>query len=294
MTIDPLEKFLSNHTPMEHLILSNNGLGPTAGIRVASALEKLAEAKSAAKNTSKLVTVKCGRNRLENGSMKAWAKLLAAHDSIQEFCLPQNGIRQDGIEHLLLHGLSKSTKIQKLDLQDNTFTVRGALALAQTISKWPQIKDIGISDCLLSAKGGELFGTALLGLKPLFSLKNLRLQYNEIEVKGVEKIVQAIKRNFPNLQLLELNGNKFSKDDKVVNTIKVLFQQRGFGELDELDDMEIESEEELSENEEDEEEEEKEKESILKQADATEATNVAPEASDLVDSLASKLEKTAI
>lgn len=294
MTIDPLEKFLSQHTPMEHLILANNGLGPAAGIRVASALEKLAEAKNAAKNSSKLVTVVCGRNRLENGSMEAWAKLLTAHDSIQDLRLPQNGIRQDGIEHLLLHGLSKSTKIQNLDLQDNTFTLKGARAFAQTIPKWPQIKEIGISDCLLSAKGGELLGTALLGLNPLSSLEKLRLQYNEIEVKGVEKIVEAIKTNLPNLKLLELNGNKFSEDDEVVNTIKVLFQERGFGELDELDDMEIDSEEELSESEEEEEEEEKEKETILKQADEVEATNVAPEASDSVDDLASKLEKTAI
>lgn len=291
MTIDPLEKFLSQHAPLQHLILANNGLGPAAGTRVANALQNLLEAKKTANDESKLLTVICGRNRLENGSMKAWAKFLAAHGTIRELCLPQNGIRPEGIEYLLMHGLSKSPAIEKLDLQDNTFTETGASALADVISKWPNIKDLGISDCLLSAKGGRLFGDALSKLTPLDSFEHLRLQYNEIDLDGVEKIFNAIKTNVPNLKLLELNGNRFSEDDEIVNEINNLFKERGFGELDELDDMEIESEEELTESEEEAEEREKLEESILKDAEEEEDSNVSYEESKTVDELANELKK---
>lgn len=291
MTIDPLEKFLSKHTPLEHLILANNGLGPAAGIRIASALEELALTKDASGNSPKLSTIICGRNRLENGSMEAWAKLLAAHSSIKDIRLPQNGIRQDGIAHLLLNGLSKLQHLEKLDLQDNTFTLKGAKALAKTISKWPNLRDLGISDCLLSCKGGELFGDALLSLEPRPSLEFLRLQYNEIEIEAVKKIVDAIKSNAPNLKLLELNGNKFSEDDDIVHTLHTLFKDRGFGELDELDDMEEETDAEWSEESE---EDEKKKESLIRDDAEAENSNVAPEISSDVDELASELQKTTI
>ena len=253
MTIDPLEKFLSQHAPLEHLILANNGLGPAAGTRVGNALTKLAEVKkNSAEKVPDLVTVICGRNRLENGSMEAWAKLLVAHGTIKDLRLPQNGIRKEGIEHLLLHGLSESPKIEKLDLQDNTFTVTGATALAKVFSKWPVISDLGISDCLLSNEGTDLFARALLELEtPLESLEHLRLQYNEIEGAGALKLANALKTQAPNLKLIELNGNMFPEDHAVVDLLNELFEERGFGELDELDDMEIfsESEEEESEEE---------------------------------------------
>lgn len=259
MTIDPLEKFLSKHIPLEHLILANNGFGPAAGIRIANALTKLADAKKEAKNDSKLLTVICGRNRLENGSMEAWAELLSAHGTIKDLRLPQNGIRQEGIEHLLLHGLSKSSAIERLDLQDNTFTAKGGRALAKVISQWPVIRDIGISDCLLSAEGAELFAEALMELDPILSLENLRLQYNEIEAPSAAKLIKAIEAKVPNLKFLELNGNKFPEDHDVVDAINALFEDRGYGELDELDDMEVDSDEEDEDEDEEESEDEEEK-----------------------------------
>lgn len=296
MTIEPLEKFLSQHTPLEHLILANNGLGPAAGTRVAAALETLAKAKKDAKVDKKLVTVICGRNRLENGSMEAWSKFLAAHGTIKDIRLPQNGIRQEGIEHLLLNGLSQSPELEKLDLQDNTFTIQGAQALAKTLPKWNKITDIGISDCLLSARGAELLADALLTAGVLEDLEHLRLQYNEIEADGASKLASAIKTNVPNLKILELNGNKFPEDHDIVDEINALFEERGFGELDELDDMELDSDEEEDEDESDREEEEREHaaSTIVRDAEEAEDSNVPAEKSASVDDLASKLAKTDI
>lgn len=284
MTIDPLEKFLANHTPLEHLYLANNGLGPAAGARVGAALEALAEAKKK-ENANNLITVICGRNRLENGSMQAWSKFLAAHKTIKDIRLPQNGIRQEGIEHLLLNGLSQSPTLETLDLQDNTFTFQGAQALAKTLPMWPKIKEIGISDCLLSARGGELLAESILNAGKLDDLEHLKLQYNEIDEAGATRLAHAIKTNVPNLKVLELNGNRFPEDHEVVEAFNALFQERGFGELDDLDDMEEPS---------DDEEEEDEAEADLRDADEEEDSNVAAEKSKSVDQLAEQLSKTSV
>ncbi|KAA8911352.1 hypothetical protein TRICI_003837 [Trichomonascus ciferrii] len=285
-TIDPLESFLSQHTPLEHLILANNGFGPEAGSRIAGALEKLATAKKEAGVDSKLQTVVCGRNRLENGSMEAWAKFLSAHGTIKEIRLYQNGIRQEGIEHLLLHGLSKSPELEKLDLQDNTFTAKGAKALAEVFKGWKNIKEIGISDCLLTAEGGEVLARALVESEVLDSLQALKLQYNEIEETGLNLLKQAVEKRMPNLKLLELNGNRFSEEHELVDAITQIFEDRGFGELDELDDMEEETEDEESD-----EDEEDQLEAGAKDADDEENENVAPEKSSSVDELADKVAK---
>jgi Ran GTPase-activating protein 1 len=82
----PLVAFLSSHVPLQHLILNNNGLGPHAGILIADALTALhakkVEARKAGEEVPDLETVICGRNRLENGSMTAWAKAYSLHSGV--------------------------------------------------------------------------------------------------------------------------------------------------------------------------------------------------------------------
>ncbi|CAN6602208.1 ran GTPase-activating protein 1 [Trichomonascus vanleenenianus] len=281
-TIDPLESFLAKHAPLRHLILANNGFGPQAGSRIGKALEELAQIKKE-KETHSLETIVCGRNRLENGSMAAWAKMLAAHGTVKELRLYQNGIRQEGIEHLLLKGLSKSPVLEKLDLQDNTFTMKGAKALVEVLPTWTQLKELVVSDCLLTAEGGYALSQALVDIKPLESLEVLKLQYNEIETDGLEKLKHAIEKNIPNLKVLELNGNRFPEDHEHVDAITQIFVERGFGELDELDDMEEETDVES--------EEEAEEEEEVKHAQEEEEENVAPENSAEVDELADEISR---
>jgi Ran GTPase-activating protein 1 len=284
-TIDPLEKFLAQHTPLVHLILANNGFGPEAGSRVGNALEKLAQAKKDSGVDAKLVTVVCGRNRLENGSMEAWSSFLKAHGTVQELRLYQNGIRPEGIEHLMLNGLVHTPELQKLDLQDNTFTLKGARAISEVIGKWTKLNELQINDTLLSPQGGRIFGEALLNAPIFDKLETINLQYNEIDTKGLELIHDAIKAKIPNLKYLELNGNKFSEDHELIESINGVFEERGFGELDELDDMEDESEDE----DQSEEEEEEKTQRVVKDADEVEEQNVAPETSKEVDALAEKV-----
>ncbi|KAH0337051.1 ran GTPase activating protein 1, partial [Aureobasidium melanogenum] len=304
MTVAPLQPFLSQHVPLQHLILNNNGLGPAAGTLVAEALTTLAEKKEQARKNGKTVpdleTVICGRNRLENGSMDAWVKAYSANNKIKTIRMVQNGIRQEGISALLQNGLSKCSALEVLDLQDNTFTAMGGRALADVIANWSVIKELGVGDCLLSARGAVMLAEALKAGKNK-TLQTLRLQYNEIDVKGIEALCKVAQTSeLPALQRVELNGNKFSEDDSNVEALKTLLDERReenapdadeddetWG-IDELDDLEEDSDDE----DEDEDDEDAEEERVIKQADQAESETVAQEKDNSVDELADLMGKT--
>lgn len=309
-TVEPLVGFLSKHVPLKHLILQNNGLGPNAGTLIASALTALAERKEEARKSGKevpdLETVICGRNRLESGSMSAWAKAYRAHRKVKMVKMVQNGIRQDGISLLLTEGLVWCEELEVLDLQDNTFTITGARALSQVVEGWKQIKELGIGDSLLGSRGAILFAEAL-GKGNNGLLKVLRLQYNEIDSNGVKALLVAAKDKLVKLRRVELNGNKFSEDDEPVEGLRLLLEERkekagdaeGEWGLDELSDLE-ESDEEDEESDDDEaereeqEEAEDRREGVLKDADQEEGQEVSQKKDDDVDALADSLGKAEI
>lgn len=296
----PLVSFLEAHTPLQHLHLNNNGLGPEAGTLIANALNKLAERKQE-KDAPQLRTIICGQNRLENGSMAAWAKAFAAHRGITAVKMVQNGIRQEGVTHLIREGLRHAKGLKVLDLQDNTFTAMGARALVDVIHQWEGLQELGISDCYLSARGGVMLGEALREGKNQ-GLEVLRMQYNDIDAKGVKALADA-QEKLPKLRRVELNGNKFNEEDVNVERLREVLHERrekygpplkegehedwGLDELDELEEESEEEEEEISEGEEEKEEE-------LKRADEAEEANVPEEKSKSVDELAEMLGKTEI
>ncbi|KAF6232973.1 hypothetical protein HO173_008818 [Letharia columbiana] len=295
-TVEPLVDFLSRHVPLQHLILQNNGLGPNAGTLIAHALTALAERKEEARKSGKTVpdleTVICGRNRLESGSMSAWAKAYRAHRKVKTVKMVQNGIRQDGISLLLTEGLVWCQELVVLDLQDNTFTITGARSLSQVVEGWKQIRELGIGDSLLGSRGAVLFAEALgKGNNGLLG------------VAANDKLVK--------LRRVELNGNKFSEDDEPVEGLRLLLEERkekagdaeGEWGLDELSDLEEESDEEDEDEDEDDDDEaereeqeeaEHKREGILKDADQEEAQKVSQKKDDDVDALADSLGKTEI
>lgn len=303
----PLVAFLSSHVPLQHLILNNNGLGPHAGILIADALSTLHAKKEEARSTGQevpyLETVICGRNRLENGSMTAWAKAYSLHSNIKMIKMVQNGIRQEGISHLLTDGLKHAKGIKVLDLQDNTFTLMGSKALATVLPGWTEIQELGVGDSLLSAKGGVVVATALAkgGNR---KLEILRLQYNDITTKGLQEFAKAAKEALPSLKKVELNGNKFSEEDQAILELKELLEERkeklggdvviedDWG-LDSLSDLEDESDEEDSEEEEEEEAEEL-REKLIADAEEAQEEPVAQKQDKDVDSLADVLKKATI
>jgi Ran GTPase-activating protein 1 len=298
--------FLSSHVPLRHLILNNNGLGPHAGILIADALSALhakkVEARKAGKDVPDLETVICGRNRLENGSMTAWAKAFSLHTGVKEVKMVQNGIRQEGISHLLTDGLRHAKGIRVLDLQDNTFTFMGAKALATVAPGWTEIQELGIGDSLLSAKGGVVVADAL-SRGSNTKLEILRLQYNDINAKALKSFATAARDSLPALRKVELNGNKFSEEDQSVMTLREVLEERkeklagnlvledDWG-LDSLSDLEEESEAEEEEEEEEELAEER-REKLLEEAEEAKEEPVAQKEDKDVDELAEELEKKA-
>lgn len=314
----PLVAFLAAHVPLQHLYLNNNGLGPHAGILIADALSELHAKKEAARAAGQTVpdleTVICGRNRLENGSMTAWANTFRLHNKIKEVKMVQNGIRQEGISHLLSEGLSHAAGLETLDLQDNTFTIMGAKALAKVAPTWAELKELGVGDSLLGAKGGVLLGEAL-GQGKNTKLEILRLQYNDITSKGVSSLAKAAKEALPALKKIELNGNKLEEEDAGIISLQELLEERKeklagdiviedeWG-LDSLSDLEGEdSDEEEEEEDEDEDDEAEEQgepttkelaEKLIKEAEEAQEEPVIQQKDAEVDDLAKKLEKTII
>jgi len=311
-TVEPLRPFLSQHTPLQHLYLNNNGLGPAAGTLVADALAELAGKKAQARKDGQdvpdLETVVCGRNRLETGSMAAWVKAYTANNKVKTVKMVQNGIRQEGIALLLQRGLSQCTELRVLDLQDNTFTSLAAKTLANVVPSWTEIRDLGVGDCLLGARGGRVLGIALVK-SGNEKLEVLRLQYNEIDTKGLHALATAASGpSLPRLRRVELNGNKFSEEDPSVEKLQSILSTRkdekaseypdvdeddedawGLDELDELDDDDEEDE-----DDEDDEaaEEEGEEAKVVQDADKAEDEPVAQKKDEDVDELADALGKT--
>lgn len=305
----PLVAFLAAHVPLQHLYLNNNGLGPHAGILVADALSELHAKKEAARKSGQevpdLETVICGRNRLENGSMNAWAKTYSLHNKIQTIKMVQNGIRQEGVAQLLSEGLRHTTQLRVLDLQDNTSTLLAAKVLAKVTPVWTELRELGVGDCILSAKGGVLLAEALAQGKNT-KLQTLRLQFNDITSKGVKALAEAAKTSLPALQRVELNGNIFSEDDESVTALQELLEERkesiggdvivedAWG-LDSLSDLESEDED-ADEDEDDDEEEDVEEraEKLIKEAEEAQEEPTVQLQDRVVDDLASKLDKTTI
>ncbi|KAI1186020.1 RNI-like protein [Nemania serpens] len=310
-TQEPLIAFLSSHVPLQHLYLNNNGLGPHAGINIANALSKLhakkEEARKAGHDVPDLETVICGRNRLENGSMMAWAETFRLHNKVKEIKMVQNGIRQEGISLLLSDGLSHATRLKTLDLQDNTFTLMGAKALAKVVPRWADILELGIGDSLLSAKGGVLLAEALSkGANQ--KLETLRLQYNDITAPAVKHLSTAAQEALPALRRIELNGNKFSEDDESILVLQELLEARkekyagdiidedawGVDSLSDLEDLDSDEEEEEDEDEDEAITTEERAEKLIRDAEEAQEEPTAQLKDQDVDDLASKLEKTTI
>lgn len=295
-TIEPVEDFIAKAVYMQHLILSNNGMGPFAGARIGKSLYRLSVLKQKLKEPS-LKTFICGRNRLENGSITYLSIGLKAHKDLEIVKLYQNGIRPQGIAKLILQGLRYNKKLTILDLQDNTITKKSAVVLSENLNNWGLLKELNVNDCLLNPLGSLHLVKAFNSNEILLNFESLRLQYNELDNEALEILTKVIKNKLPNLKILELNGNRFPEENSFIDEINEIFKERGFGELDELDDLEeidSEDEEEESESEKEEEEEEIEAEFLGLELEEEEDHFTPNDKDAEVDELEAKLEKVSI
>ncbi|KAF7364959.1 hypothetical protein MVEN_00366700 [Mycena venus] len=271
-SVEPMVPFLTHNRTFQVLKLNNNGLGPAGGVVLANALLESAKLSKAEGKKSSLRTVICGRNRLEDGSAPAWAEAFAAHGTLQEVRMPQNGIRMDGIT-ALARGLSRCPDLRHIDLQDNTFTadgeVSGVEAWTEALKWWPELTTLNLSDCVLSGDGEvpQIITALAAGSNP--KLHTLQLQNNNLETETFLALAGGVSK-MTSLMLLEVQWNEAEEDDENLRTLALHLKRRG-GKLVATDDDE----------EEEEEEEEKEEESK-------------PAVKDLLDDLADALDKVNI
>jgi Ran GTPase-activating protein 1 len=230
-SVDPIVPLLVNNRSFQILRLNNNGLGPAGGEVIANALLESAKQSKAEGKKSNLKVVVCGRNRLENGSAPAWADAFAAHGTLIEVRMIQNGIRMEGITSLA-EGLIQCRDLEHIELQDNTFIADGELAgvaaWTKALPSWPNLHTLNLSDCVLSADGEvpTLIAALAKGTNP--KLHTLQLQNNNLETSSFAVLASAIAQGLSSLMRLELQWNDVEEDgDEHLEDIGLALKQRG-------------------------------------------------------------------
>lgn len=248
-SVNPIVPFLTQNRSFSVLKLNNNGLGPAGGAVIADALLQSAHLSKKEGKPSNLRTVICGRNRLEDGSATTWAEAFAAHGTLVDVRMPQNGIRQDGVI-ALARGLAKCPNLQTLDLQDNAFNVdgsdEGSKAFAEALPSWSKLEILDFSDCVLTEEGNipSVISTLAGGSNP--ALHTLRLQNNNLDSQTAVLLAETVGEHLPLLKFVELQWNEIEEDEEALETLGDLLKARG-GKLavtdeDEEDDDEVEKE----------------------------------------------------
>lgn len=243
-SVDPIVPFLSKNPSFQIFRLNNNGLGPEGGTVIADALRDNAAVRKAipAEKRSSLRILVCGRNRLEDGSASAWAEAFAAHGTLVEVRMPQNGIRMDG-SVALAKGLAKNAGLELLDLQDNTLSQSGDQAFASALPSWPDLHTLNFSDCVLSEEGEipQVIEALANGSNPL--LRTLQLQNDNLEVGSVDVLARAIGTHLKAVTRIEFQENDADEDDAGIELLKENLIVRG-GKFLFCDEDEEEEEEE--------------------------------------------------
>jgi Ran GTPase-activating protein 1 len=230
-TYKPLVEFLASHVPLQHLHLSDNGLGPECSTYVAQALEALHGKKEEARkddpNVPHLETIICNDNRLElNGtSMAAWAKTLNKYDKLKVLKLVHNDITKEGSLILLEDGIRNHSTLQVLDLNDNKTDSKAGEVLIEALSTWTDMRELGIGDNLLKPEDITAL-TEELAKGEHKNLEVLNIQGCDIDADGLEEILEVVKSSLPALRKMDLEWNDVEKDDEPVIALDELFQER--------------------------------------------------------------------
>ena len=194
---------------------------------IANALAESARLSKGEGKPSRLRTLICGRNRLQDGSSAAWAAAFTAHGSLVEVRMPQNGIRMDGIANMA-GGLAHCPHLEYLDLQDNVFGKVGSIAMAKALPAWTELAFLNFSDCVLSNEGegvSAVIDTIANGSNP--KLQTLQLQNNNMEIGSFATLAKGIQK-LPSLKTLELQWNEaIDEEDENVQTLVQSLEQKG-------------------------------------------------------------------
>ncbi|KAL1763874.1 ran GTPase-activating protein 1, partial [Sigmodon hispidus] len=97
---------------------------------LAAALTECHSKSSAQGNPLALKAFVAGRKRLENDGATALSETFGIIGTLEEVHMPQNGINHPGIM-ALAQAFSINLLLRYMNLNDNTFTEKGAVAMAE-------------------------------------------------------------------------------------------------------------------------------------------------------------------
>ena len=95
-----------------------------------------------------LTTFVLGRSRQENDGAKALAKVFKLMGTLEEVVMPQNGIYHEGIE-ALSDAFASNPNLRILNMNDNTFTEKGAAHFAKALAKLQKLEVRELDDYLM-------------------------------------------------------------------------------------------------------------------------------------------------
>jgi Ran GTPase-activating protein 1 len=122
--------------------------------------------------------------------------------------MPQNGIYHEGIS-ALADAFSVNPNLKVINLNDNTFTERGAASMSRAISRLHNIEVINFGDCLLKTDGAKSVAAVLkIGHS---KLKEVHLGFNEIRQEGGEALAESMQGK-NSVELLDIDGNQFGEE----------------------------------------------------------------------------------
>ena len=161
----------------------------------------------------------CGRSRQEVGGTKALAEAFSLMGTLELIELPQNGILVEGKKPFIYYSIlikwvlgitalakciESNPNLKKLNINDNTVTERGALAIGEALENCKNLETLDMGDCLIRNKGNifqnehnknkfDTLGAHYLSkrLKSMKSLRILNLSYNEIRIDGALEVCKG-------------------------------------------------------------------------------------------------------
>ncbi|TMS32902.1 hypothetical protein L596_000695 [Steinernema carpocapsae] len=212
---DGIQEFLrsSSAFTLERLKLNNCGLG-AGGETVAKCLMDCYKSAKENGRTFQLKTFVAGRNRLENPRAFVIAQAFRMLGTLEEVEMHQDGINPDGII-ALAGSLTHNKNLRILNLCDNTFTARAAIKMADALKTLHKLEVINFSDCLCRDAGSTAILKAL-SAKTHPNLKEIHLDGCEISAKGAEALIGMMKDRLPYTKLT-IGTNSFgSRFDDLV------------------------------------------------------------------------------
>ena len=124
---------------LRELKLNNTGCGVTGGKMLASLLLSCYHKSKAVGHPLALRVFILGRSRQENEGGKALAEVFKLMGSLEEVVMPQNGIYHEGLA-ALADAFSHNPNMKILNMNDNTFTDKGARAMGQALRKLDKLE----------------------------------------------------------------------------------------------------------------------------------------------------------